>query len=507
VRWCSATPDAAVGGNLDAFVAAVTAPPLLGRSLDDLRSFAVASGQPAFRGKQLHDALYGRARVGSLAEATQLPAAFREALAARSVGWGRSTIHSKAISADGTLKLLLRLHDGAVVECVGIPARKAARSPRGGGVDTSAFARARGSRGGDGCATGAPPSLASSERLTVCLSSQVGCAMGCTFCATGKQGGGRRNLLPHEIVDQALHIGEQMQHSGDTGFRRVDNAVFMGQGEAFMNLKNVLVARARLNDSLDIGARSITLSTVGVPKTLERLAEAFATPAVDSPAASSAGIPAAGGFASGESEKEKRVARAAKSAWQSTLTVSLHAPNQELREKLVPTARTYPLNVLLRDCLSFYRKTGRRVSFAYVLISGVNDEVAHAAELAALLKAHALERGHVNLIPYNPIGVGAVDGGAADGGANAAGANTNVDYLRFTRPSGARLVAFRDVLERAGLNATVRSTRGDEHSAACGQLSNSVNAVAKPPSRRKALAAATADSTMGPEREVTISLV
>ena len=281
VRWCSSTPGAAVGGDIDAFIAAVAAPPLLGRSLDELRSFAVASGQPAFRGKQLHDALYGRARVGSLAEAKQLPAAFRESLAAQSVSWGRSTIHSKAMSTDGTLKLLLRLHDGAIVECVGIPAKKVVRSPRGGGVDTTAFTRSRSGGGGEGgSANGAPPTVASAERLTACLSSQVGCAMGCTFCATGKQGGGRRNLLPHEIVDQALHIGEQMQHSGESesGFRRVDNAVFMGQGEAFMNLKHVLVARERLNDSLDIGARSITLSTVGVPKTLGRLAEAFATP-------------------------------------------------------------------------------------------------------------------------------------------------------------------------------------------------------------------------------------
>ena len=232
--------------------AALPARPLLGLSLDELRALAAECGQPAFRGNQLHTSLYGRGRVRSLDAATQLPETFRSTLAAKGVVWGRSTVHSRAQSVDGTLKLLLRLHDGAIVETVGIPAKRA---------------------------------VGTRSRLTVCLSSQVGCAMGCSFCATARQGGGRRNLLPHEIVDQALHIGEQMEvqdvgatsgvvvdgnaergatkkdkgkgrggkgkgkgKGGGSNFLRVDNAVFMGQGEAFMNLKNVLVARGDFFD-------------------------------------------------------------------------------------------------------------------------------------------------------------------------------------------------------------------------------------------------------------------
>ena len=167
--------------------------------------------------------------------------------------------------------------------------------------------------------------------------------MRCTFCATGA-GGFARNLSPAEIVDQVLHVQEEFG-------RRASHVVFMGMGEPMLNLRSVLASQRALNADVGISARSMTISTVGVPNTLARLA--------------AAGLPC-------------------------TLAVSLHAPDQALRERIIPSAKAYPLQALLEDCAAYQTATGRRVSFEYTLLARVNDSTQHAAALAALLRRYKL---------------------------------------------------------------------------------------------------------------------
>ncbi|XP_057827432.1 uncharacterized protein LOC131038888 isoform X2 [Cryptomeria japonica] len=315
---------------------------LLGRSEAELRQIAKELGQQTYRGKQLHDLLY-KVKAQNLEEYSQLPLKFREDL--RNAGWkvGRSPIHHSVTATDGTIKVLLRLEDSRLIETVGIPVIE---------------------EGG-------------STRLTACVSSQVGCPLRCTFCATGK-GGYSRNLKPHEIIEQVLVIEELFKH-------RVSNVVFMGMGEPMLNLKAVLEAHRVLNKDVKIGQRMITISTVGVPNTIKKLATY---------------------------------------KLQSTLAISLHAPNQKLRETIVPSAKSYPLESLMKDCRDYFEETGRRVSFEYTLLAGVNDSPEHASELADML--HRWGRGHhVNLIPFNPI----------------AGSD-------FQRPYKKVLMAFAETLER-----------------------------------------------------------
>ncbi|EEE56097.1 hypothetical protein OsJ_04941 [Oryza sativa Japonica Group] len=307
---------------------------LLGLSEPDLRQLAVDLGQQSYRGKQLHDLLY-KSRAKQIQEFSHVPKVFREALVG--AGWkvGRSPVHHAVTASDGTTKILLKLEDNRLIETVGIP------------VDDDK----------------------GPSRLTACVSSQVGCPLRCSFCATGK-GGFARNLHAHEIVEQVLAIEETFQH-------RVTNVVFMGMGEPMLNLKSVLEAHRCLNKELKIGQRMITISTVGVPSTIKKLA----------------------------SHK-----------LQSTLAVSLHAPNQKLRETIVPT--------------------------------GINDAKEHAEELAELL--HTCGGGyHVNLIPYNPI-----------------------QGSEYKRPYRKVVQAFVDALEARKITVSVRQTRGLDANAACGQLRN-----------------------------------
>jgi 23S rRNA (adenine2503-C2)-methyltransferase len=226
--------------------------------------------------------------------------------------------------------------------------------------------------------------------------------MRCTFCATGK-GGFARNLMPHEIADQVLTVGEAFG-------QRVSNVVFMGMGEPLLNLPSVMRAHAFLTQDLGIGARHVTISTVGVPNALRQLAAHVV---------------------------------------QSTLAVSIHAPTQALREQIVPSARAYPLEALMQDCAQYFEVTGRRVTFEYCLLAGVNDAAEQAEELAALLRRHGGMRSHVNLIPWNPV-----------------------DESEFARPSRAGVARFVAALERRGVTVSVRHTRGLEAAAACGQLRN-----------------------------------
>jgi 23S rRNA (adenine2503-C2)-methyltransferase len=294
--------------------------------------------------------------VRSLADISVFPKNWRSELA--DIPIGRSSLHYRSVAPDGTVKYLLKLSDGEIVETVGIP---------------------------------------SDKRLTVCVSTQVGCPMACDFCATGK-GGYKRNLTRAEIVDQVLTVQEDFQ-------QRVSNVVFMGMGEPLLNTENVILAIKSINQDVGIGARSLTLSTVGI---------------------------------------RDRILQVAEHQLQITLAVSLHAPNQALREQLIPSAKPYPIEDLLAECREYVEITGRRVTFEYILLAGVNDLPAHALELSKRLRGF---QSHVNLIPYNPI--------------------EEVDYKRPTRD---RIEAFVKVLQEQNTAVSVRYSRGLEADAACGQL-------------------------------------
>ena len=328
---------------------------LLGKSLEELTTWVEKQGQPAYRGKQLYQWLYQKG-ARSLLDISVFPKQWRQEMADYPIG--RSTIHYRSVAPDETCKYLLRLKDGLIIEAVGIPTAK---------------------------------------RLTVCVSSQVGCPMDCDFCATGK-GGFTRSLKAHEIIDQVLTVQE------DFG-QRVSNVVFMGMGEPMANINEVVAAVKSLNQDVGIGARSITVSTVGIPGKIQQLAQ---------------------------------------HRLQIVLAVSLHASNQALRQQLIPSARKYTLNNLLDECRDYVQVTGRRVTFEYVLLSGINDLPESAKELAQLLKGFQT---HVNLIPYNPI--------------------SEVDYRR---PKQYRIKEFTEILEQAKIAVSVRYSRGLEADAACGQL-------------------------------------
>ena len=359
--------------------AAVAAPtPLLGLGREALEQWAVAHGQAAFRGRQLHDWLYAKG-VRRLGDVSVLPKAVREQLEAAppadAADWiGRSRELHRSVARDGTTKLLLGTHDGLTIETVGIPAE---------------------------------------GRLTVCVSSQVGCPMACRFCATGK-GGLQRSLAVHEIVDQVLSVREAMD-------QRPSHVVFMGMGEPLLNSQAVLAAIDCLCSDLGMAQRQITVSTVGVAHTLPQLAELAL----------------------------ERLGRA-----QFTLAVSLHAPDQRLREQLIPTAHAYPIEALLDDCRRFVAITGRRVSFEYILLGGLNDQPRHAEALAQLLRGF---QSHVNLIPYNPIA-----------------------EEEFQRPTPAAVEGFRRALQQRHVAVSVRASRGLDADAACGQLRRRLEGTFEP---------------------------
>jgi len=315
-------------------------------------------GQPAFRVRQVVRWLYGRG-VAGFDEMTDLPGALRVELAAR-YSLGRPTLSAKEVSADGTRKYLWELHDGTTVESVGIPA---------------------------------------GDRLTVCFSTQAGCGMGCTFCATG-QSGLTRNLTPGEIADQVLGVAADMA-------ARVSNAVAMGQGEPFANYEPTLAALRFMNspDGMGIGARHLTVSTCGLLPGIRRF--------------------------SAEPE-------------QFTLAVSLHSAVQATRDAMMPGLKGYPLGQL-REALAMYGvRTGRRPTLEYALVANTNDS---DAELAALVTFCRGLLCHVNLIPVNPV-----EGSGA------------------RRPDDSRVKAFEMALASTNVECSVRTERGADISAACGQL-------------------------------------
>jgi 23S rRNA (adenine2503-C2)-methyltransferase len=241
------------------------------------------------------------------------------------------------------------------------------------------------------------------KRLTACLSSQVGCPMDCKFCATGKEGL-KRSLKASEILDQILFIENEMN-------RKVTNIVFMGMGEPLLNIDELLLSIRSINEDFHISQRKITVSTVAVPQMINKL-----------------------------SAKSFQIL----GKCQFTLAISLHASNQKIREMIIPSAKNYNIKNIIEDCRKFVRDTGRRVSFEYLMLSGINDKLEHANELSNLLKGFQC---HVNLIQYNQI-----------------------DEVEFKRASSKNLKFFQSQLFNNGIAVSFRKSRGQDKNAACGQL-------------------------------------
>lgn len=246
------------------------------------------------------------------------------------------------------------------------------------------------------------------SRRTACISSQVGCPVGCRFCASGL-GGLDGNLTAGRIVEQVWRLGQLLREQGDA-VGRISNVVFMGMGEPLANVSNVVKAVRRIStlgpEGLGISARKITISTVGLPKAIERLATDLELPV--------------------------------------TLALSLHAPNDDLRRRLIPWAEYTTIPELLAACQKWFDKTGREITLEYILLGGVNDRPEHARELASL--AGTL-RANVNLIRYNEV----------------AG-------IEFVRPADNAVAGFQATLRERGVNVHIRASRGRDIAAACGQL-------------------------------------
>ncbi len=293
-------------------------PTLLDLSPDALARTLEALGHPAYRAQQVETAVFHNL-AASYEEITTLPAALRRDLAARIPFTVCDPIDSTESPDGETRKTLFRLFDGETIESV---------------------------------------TMAYPDRFTACVSSQVGCAVGCPFCASG-QGGWVRDLSPGEIVAQVLHAARAASDAD----RRLTNVVYMGMGEPFSNYDAVLSSIRILNDprAFGLGARAFTLSTAGDVPGIRRLA--------------------------GES-------------LQANLAVSLHAGNDALRNSLIPLNRRYPLDELLEACRAYTKATHRRVTFEIALIDGVNDGRRHATEVAERLRGLLC---HVNLIPWNPV--------------------------------------------------------------------------------------------------------
>lgn len=289
---------------------------VLDMTVTDLKAAIADLKQPAYRADQLADWVFKKG-VTDPAAMTNLPPALREQVTVMT-----SHVVARTDSEDGTIKLLLEYTDGAKVECVLIPTE---------------------------------------TRATACLSTQVGCAIGCAFCASGMEGM-VRNLTSGEILQQVLHLQQALTEQASE-FRRVTHAVFMGMGEPLLNYENTLSAVRAIIDParLGVSARHVTISTVGIPRAIRRLA------GEDLPI---------------------------------TLAISLHAPNDVLRKQLIPLAERYTIEEILAAARQFFDARGREVTLEYVLLGGVNDTPVCAEGLAKLARGL---RCNINLIRYNPV--------------------------------------------------------------------------------------------------------
>jgi 23S rRNA (adenine2503-C2)-methyltransferase len=354
-------------------------------SKQELFLFMQQIGQKKFRADQITSWIYKKL-AASFDEMTDLSMAFREELKNIAV-ISSLTILQRQVSKDGTQKFLFELEDGQTIESVLIPNSK-----------------------GEG-------------RFTQCISSQVGCAVGCKFCMTGRLGL-KRNLKAYEIVDQVIAVkrfiaqqrascppsasNEVQQELSEQGREKseITNIVFMGMGEPFNNFNEVSQALSILTGLMGFSRRGITVSTAGIVPGIQKLAGI--KPLVN-------------------------------------LAVSLNATTDEVRNRIMPVNKKYPLKELIRACKDFPLPPRRRITFEYVMLEGINDSDDDAKRLAKLL---AGIRSKVNLIPYNPL--------------------NNSGELRS--PSESRVLAFQDILKKAGMTAMIRKSMGSDISAACGQL-------------------------------------
>ncbi|UJJ32540.1 23S rRNA (adenine(2503)-C(2))-methyltransferase RlmN [Halopseudomonas maritima] len=339
---------------------------LLGLTQQKLEAFFEGLGEKRFRAGQVMKWMhhYG---VDNFDDMTNIGKALREKLKANAEIRGPEVV-SEDISRDGTRKWVVRVASGSCVETVYIP---------------------------------------QNGRGTLCVSSQAGCALDCSFCSTGKQGF-NSDLTVAEIIGQVWIASKSFGSVPATADRAVTNVVMMGMGEPLLNYDNVVDAMTLMMDDLGYGIskRKVTLSTSGVVPMINKLAE------------------------------DMDVA----------LALSLHAPNNALRNELVPLNKKYPLEVLLPACKSYIAGLGekRSLTIEYTLLKGVNDQPEHAAEMIELLRDIPCK---INLIPFNPF-----------------------PYSGYERPSNNAIRRFQDMLHNAGYNVTVRTTRGEDIDAACGQL-------------------------------------
>jgi len=394
--------------------------------LSSLTSLLAEWGEPAYRARQIWQGLY-RNLWDAPDQFTNLPISLRAKLAEHIQFDPLTPISYLASRDQQTIKTLFRLHDGLAVESVlmryGDPASSGAqdgREPASDGTQNGqkpASSEAQDGRkpASSGAQNGRKPASSEAQRSrdaaqrggkqgrrTLCVSTQVGCAMGCVFCATGQMGF-KRHLSSGEIVAQVIYYARLLREQGET----VTNVVVMGMGEPFHNYDNTMAAIDRLNDSngYNFGARRFTISTVGLVPAIRRFAA------------------------------EKR---------QVNLAISLHAADDELRASMLPIARKYPLDELFAACRDYATATGRRVTFEWALIRGVNDTPEQAHRLANRLRGLLC---HVNIIPLNPT--------------------QGYPGQATTR---ARAKKFKEILEQAGVVCTIRLRRGIEIRAGCGQL-------------------------------------
>ena len=329
-------------------------------NLDQLQDWFKEKGQPGFRYKQVLRWIFEN-RARSFDQMTDLPQKLREQLQQDFVVFSTEIAkHQK--TNDGTEKLLVKLEDGGLVECV---------------------------------------LLRDGTRRSICVSSQVGCAMGCVFCASGLDGV-MRNLKSSEILEQMLRLQDLLPEE-----ERLSHIVMMGMGEPLANIDNVLGALgwASRPEGLGISPRRITISTVGLPPAINKLAK------LDS---------------------------------RFNLAISLHAPNDELRNQLVPVNDKIGIKALLAAADNYFDVSGRKLTFEYVMLAGINDGPEHARQLAGILKDRTAI---LNVIPYNPV-----------------------DGLPYKTPGQNTIASFRSVLESAGVVVMFRQKKGDKINAACGQL-------------------------------------
>jgi 23S rRNA (adenine2503-C2)-methyltransferase len=359
------------------------APSVLDLTYAELVAWLDERDQPAWRARQIFQGIY-RDLAASYDAITTLPRDLRARLAA-DLPLELPVVVRELASRDGrTVKLLLRLSDGTLIETVLMLY---------------------------------PPGPEGRARASVCVSTQAGCAYGCTFCATGQMGF-ERHLRASEIVAQVLHFARHLRavpwgwpstvERAAGSLDRITNIVLMGMGEPLHNYDNTLRALRLLNapEGVHLGARHMTVSTVGLVPAIRLLAE---------------------------------------EDLQVNLAISLHAPNDAMRAQTMPVARKWPMAELLAACTAYAQRTGRQITFEYVLLAGVNDQIAHAVELGQHL-APLGPLAHVNLIPVNATGA------------------------QFRPPDGATIRAFRQTLDDAGVSNSVRAERGDDIAAACGQL-------------------------------------